>query len=423
MGVEPRPARFYATQPAPFHEATMTLSGFRFDAPLRIGALEIPNRVLLAPLAGVSDVPFRRICQELGAGLTYVEMLSATAIRYRNRRTFEMMARHPDEKILGVQVTGPSAAEVEEAVGVLASQGFSTIDINMGCPVRKVVGAGCGSAFLRDQPRLVETVARARAATLLPLSIKYRLGYTREEVNVELTTRNGVLGAVDMVTIHGRTRSEGYDTPVDFAGIRRGVEAGRAAASERVEVPVPVPIVGNGDVFCHASASSLVAATGCDAVMVSRGALGNPWVFSEILAGQPLNPTLAEWLEVVLAHIALHEAHYGKGRTAAVLMRKHLLWYAKGFPGTKALRDAFNVVEDLDDARSRLESFAAKLPSSLKRFASEARMADANAAQSGERTVAAPASAQRGLHAYDPKYEMDREHDRGVGHLEMATEA
>jgi tRNA-dihydrouridine synthase B len=194
----------------------MTVS---FASPLQIGTLTVPNRVLLAPLAGVSDVPFRRVCQQLGAGLTYVEMLSATAIRYKNRRTFEMMARHGDESILGVQVTGPSADEVEEAVGVLSGLGFDTIDINMGCPVRKVVGAGCGSAILRDQPRLLDTVRRARAATHLPLSIKYRLGYTRDALNVEETTRNGILGSADMLTIHGRTRSEGYDTPVDLAGI------------------------------------------------------------------------------------------------------------------------------------------------------------------------------------------------------------
>jgi nifR3 family TIM-barrel protein len=355
----------------------------------------------------------------LGAGLTYVEMLSATAIRYKNKRTFEMMARHADEGILGVQVTGPSAVEVEEAVGVLSAQGFSTIDINMGCPVRKVVGAGCGSAILKDQARLLETVQRARAATLLPLSIKYRLGYTRDAVNVEETTRNGLLGAADMLTIHGRTRSESYDTPVDPAGIRRGVEALKAYLAQQTgEKPSEdrfVPLVGNGDVFCHASARALVDASGCDAVMVSRGALGNPWVFAEILAERSVNPTLAEWLEVVLEHIALHEAHYGANRTSAVLMRKHLLWYAKGFPGVKALRDTFNVVEDLNHARDLLRGYASKWPASLVRFDSlsrgEARAVPGNTAQESNSPVET---------SYDPKFEMDRELDRGVGHLEMA---
>jgi|GEM_PF-65432 len=385
-----------------------------FARPFYIGSLEVPNRVLLAPLAGVSDVPFRRVCQMKGAGLTYVEMLSATAIRYRNKRTFEMMARHADETILGVQVTGPSTEEVAEAVGVLSAQGFSTVDINMGCPVRKVVGAGCGSAILKDQDRLLKTVQAARAATALPLSIKYRLGYTREDVNVATTTRNGIVGAADMVTIHGRTRSEGYDKPVDLDGVRLGVEAGREASLERSSALEPqgsqgsvrhmnIPVVGNGDVFCSESARSMVRATGCDAVMVSRGALGNPWVFAEILAGKPVQPTIEEWLDLVLTHIDLHEAHYREARLSAVLMRKHLLWYAKGFPSAKSLRDAFNVIEDLGEARRLLKDFAARMPRGCLRFHSEAR-----------------AATLRTETSTDPKWEMDRDLDRGVGHLEMA---
>jgi tRNA-dihydrouridine synthase B len=367
-----------------------------FNNSLTFGQGSLPNRVLLAPLAGVSDIPFRRACQRQGAGLTYVEMLSATAIGYRNRRTFEMMARHKDEGFLGVQVTGPKVEEVAKAVEVLTAEGFDTIDINMGCPVRKVVGAGCGSAFLKDQNRLRETIKAAKASTSLPLTIKYRLGYTRPEFNVTETTLNGMFMGADMLTIHGRTRSESYDTPVDLAGIRAGV----ATRNENESLVRNIPMVGNGDVFCFESAARMVRETGCDAVMVSRGALGNPWVFAEILAGKPVQPTVEEWLDVVFQHLEDHAQHYGKTRAAAVLMRKHLLWYCKGFPGVKSLRDAFNVLEDLDEARLVLKDFTKGLPWGMRRY---------EGAQSGR--------LPDGGTAYDPKYEMDREKDRGVGHL------
>ena len=365
------------------------------NSPLRIGNLQVPNRVFLAPLAGVSDVPFRRICQHMGAGLSYVEMLSATAIKYQNRRTFEMMARHPSEKVLGVQVTGPTSEDVAHAVEVLCNKGFETIDINMGCPVKKVVNAGCGSGFLKDQNRLRETIARAKETSRVPLSIKYRLGYTRPEFNVEETTRNGVSLGVDMVTIHGRTRSESYDTPVDLEGIRKAFSEAENVSESLGKNRIPV--VGNGDVFCHSSAAKMIFETGVDAVMVSRGALGNPWVFAEILSQKTVQPTLSEWHELVCQHIAWHQEHYGHTRAAAVLMRKHLLWYSKGFPGTKSLREFFNTVECLDAAHEKLAEFSSRHSGSLVRFGSERIEA-----------------------GYDPKFEMDRESDRGVGHLDLS---
>lgn len=357
-----------------------------FQDPLPLGSLQLQNRVFLAPLAGVSDVPFRRICQELGAGLTYVEMLSATAIKYKSKRTFEMMARHKSESVLGVQVTGSSAEDVANAVAVLDAEGFDTIDINMGCPVRKVVGAGCGSAILKDQARVSETVARARAATKRPLSAKFRLGYTRDDVNVTETVSRVVTENVDMYTIHGRTRSESYGTPCDLQGIYSGM----CATPENKKHSVIK--VGNGDVFGLASAQRMHAETQCDAVMVSRGALGNPWVFREIASGQVYQPTFAEWHDVVLRHISYQEEHFGNTNLAAVLLRKHLLWYAKGFPESKGMRSLFNQVASLQEAREALAVYATKVPAQWTRFAENPLSYD-----------------------YDPKYEMDRVLDRGVG--------
>ncbi len=376
-------------------KSTDLKSDFNFQNPMRIGNLHIPNRVVLAPLAGVSDVPFRRVCQMHGAGLTYVEMLSSTAVRYRNKRTFETMARHSSESVLGVQVTGPSADDVTAAIEILSPMGFDTIDINMGCPVRKVVASGGGSAILKDLGRVQRTVEMARKSTSLPLTVKVRLGFTRDAVNVEESARIIAAAGADMLTIHGRTRSEGYSTRVDCDGIRAGI---RSAAQTILDLQMTfIPILGNGDVFGTASAVRMRNETRCDGVMVSRGALGNPWVFREILIGKPYHPSFEEWYDTVSQHMAFQEEHYGSTPLAAILMRKHLLWYAKGFPGIKLLKNELNCVESLSDARIILKRYSQSLSPRTLRFES------------------AGASLNDEQNSVDPKYEMHRELDRGVG--------
>jgi nifR3 family TIM-barrel protein len=351
--------------------------------PLEIGTLRIPHRVWLAPLAGVTDIPFRRICQEAGASLTYVEMLSATAIAYRARRTMDMMARDPAEPALGVQLTGSDAEEVGRAMEVLRDRPFDLFDLNMGCPVRKVVAKGWGAALLQQAGRVGQMVTRLRAETDRPISVKVRLGFSRSQLNIEENAREIAAGGADVLTIHGRTREDGYQAPVDYAGIRSGIAAARAAANR------PIVLVGNGDVFGRASASRMVAETGCDGVMVSRGALGNPWVFRDILGLGPPQPTLEEWVEVVFRHLDYHQGHYPDARLAAVLFRKHLLWYLTGFPGVKRMRVQGSVIQSLDEARVLIRRFAAGLPADLPR--------------------------QPGGTNEDPKRQMNRTVDRGVG--------
>lgn len=371
-----------------------------FSTPLQVGNVQLNNRVFLAPLAGVSDVPFRRICQELGAGLTYVEMLSATAITYTNKKTFEMMSRHPSEKVLGVQVTGPSADKIGDAIRVLDGMGFETIDINMGCPVRKVVSAGCGSALIKDSDKVEQIVETALGATSRPLSVKCRLGYTRDAINIDETARRVSRRGAFMFTVHGRTRSENYSTPVDRKGIRQGLATAREHDTHK-----KIVTVGNGDVFDFSSAQAMRVETLCDAVMVSRGALGNPWVFKEILEGKVTHPTFEEWYDVVMRHIDYHEEFYGNTRVAAVLSRKHLLWYVKGFAGSKLLRDKLNYVESLAAARELLREYRNTIPLNALRY---------------ERTFS---SVEKPQNEYDPKYEMDRELDRGVGDEGMVEQA
>lgn len=366
-----------------------------FDQPLQIGSLRIPNRAICAPLAGISDAPFRRIAQELGAGLTYVEMLSAQAMHHKNKRTVDMMYRHSSEPLLGVQITGPSAEMVGDAIRFIDRFPFDAIDINMGCPVRKVVASGSGSGILRDPERLAETVRRAREATAKPLSVKVRLGFSRHEYNVEETARRAAREGIDMFTVHGRTRCENYGDRVDLGGIAAGLRAARDAATR------PLALVGNGDVLDFRSAARMREVTGCDAVMISRGAMGNPWIFREVREGRDVQPTIEEWLDVVLRHMDYQQEHYPTKNLAAILFRKHWIWYAKGFPETRELLEKLRVTERMDDARDGLKAYAGSLPAGVRRF------------------ELCPRGDDRFGSRYDPKYDMDRDLDRGVGALGM----
>lgn len=353
--------------------------------PIRVGAVKARNRVFLAPLAGVSDVPFRRICREMGAGLTFVEMLNANTVLHVRRKSIKTMARHPSEDILGVQVTGSNAEQVAQAVALLDRQGFDLIDLNMGCPVRKIVARGSGSGILKDPERLRDTVLQARAATAKPLSVKVRLGFTREDVNIAETAAIVATGRVDMFTIHGRTRTERYGTPVDYEGIRAGLDRARQDGGDDLVT------VGNGDILQPEAAARMVSNTGCDAVMVSRGALGNPWIFEQILDSSRGEPTTDEWLDVVMRHLDYHEEFYGREMHSVVLTRKHLLWYANGFPDVRRFREQLSVVGSFKEARRMLAGFMAKLPSNLRRYE----------AVPGVESTRPPSR-------YDPKFEMNR---------------
>lgn len=349
----------------------------------RLGIPSFP--VILAPLAGVSDHPFRRICQRYGADLTYVEMLSATALLFDSKRTWAMLKRHTEEQLLGVQLTGRSAEDVGRAVEKLATQPFDTIDLNMGCPVRKVVKTGCGSAILKDPERVRQTVAAARNATDLPVSAKIRIGWDRQSVNGVEVAQAAEAGGAHWIVVHGRTRGDDYSVPVDLEAIAQ------------IKAAVKIPVIGNGNVFSRADAELMRRATGIDGVMVSRGALGDPWVFREVKTGQSV-VSLEEWQEAVLDHLHWQREEYGDQGAGAVCMRKHLLWYAKGWPGVKQLREEINQSQTLSDAEKLLTDFAEALRQQglTQRFSLQGL-------EQSERFQ------------WDPKWDMDRQLDRGVG--------
>lgn len=343
--------------------------------------------VLLAPLAGVSDHPFRRVCTARGADLTYVEMLSATALLFESPRTYEMMGRHPSEARLGVQVTGRDADEIGRAVEILSKSrhAFETIDLNMGCPVAKVVKSGCGSAVLKDPALVYAMVGAATRATDKPLSVKIRLGWDRNSMTAYEVADAVERAGAAWLTVHGRFRSDDYAAPVD---LERIAEIKRRST---------IPVIGNGNLFSAKDVEVMRRVTGVDGVMVSRGALGNPWVFREIKTGSAA-VSLDEWLAGVEEHLALQSETYGDAGHGAVCMRKHLLWYVKGWPGGRKLREQLGQSHSMAEAATLLRAFADELRRGghLQRFEST---------QEG--------SSPRFV--WDPKYEMDRRLDRGVG--------
>lgn len=350
----------------------------------RLGIYRTP--IMLAPLAGVSDHPFRRTCASQGADLTYVEMISATALVYGSKKTFAMLKRHTSEAILGVQVTGRNADETAQAIAILDREPFDTIDINMGCPVNKVVKAGCGSAILKDPHRVAETVRKARAATDKPLSVKVRLGWDRGSINILEVAQAAAESGADWITVHGRTRADDYAVAVDLDHIAQ------------VKQRVTIPVIGNGNIFSVADAQYMQSVTGIDGVMISRGALGNPWIFRDIHNGTTVPVSRDDWVRTVLTHLDAQQEEYGAHPGAAVCMRKHLLWYTKGWPGNKKWRERINNSASLIEARLLITEYAAELVSEGNTVRNDIGLMEA-----GQRFQ------------WDPKYDMDRQLDRGVG--------
>lgn len=351
---------------------------------LKIGPLEIPNRLILAPLAGVSDVAFRRICQEHGAGLTFVEMMAANALHHHNPRTVRMLTRHPDEPVLGVQLSGPTLTSIDQGISMLNDFNFDVVDLNMGCPVRKIVGKGYGSALLKQPELVYEMVSLGASLSTAPCTVKIRLGFTRDTINVEeISTAIAEAGA-SMITIHGRTREDNYGVPVQYDLIAQGFESARKYNPE-------IACIGNGDVMDKDSAEKMMKETQADGLMVSRGALGDPWLFNHLIEKGTRHVRPAEWLETVLRHIDYHEAYHEGRATAPMLFRKHLLWYITGFHKARQVRDQLATSPSFEHMRGALKEFAASLDPASVRYQEEL---------------------ERRTKDFDPKYDMDRKLDR-----------
>ena len=316
---------------------------------MKIGNVELKNAIALAPMAGVTDLPFRLLCKEQGCGLMYTEMVSAKALLYKNRNTKPLLETRPEEEPVAVQLFGSDPEIMSEMALQLEEGPYAIIDVNMGCPVPKIVNNGEGSALMKD-PHLVRQIVTSMVkAVKKPVTVKIRKGFNEESANaVEIAKILEDCG-VAAIAVHGRTRAQFYSGKADWDIIRRVKEA------------VSIPVIGNGDVTDAASAEALVEQTGCDGIMIGRGAEGNPWIFKQILhyreTGETLaKPTQHEVKEMMLRHARM-QVEYKGGAIGIREMRKHVAWYTAGFPHSAKLRAAINQVESLQALEQMLNEW------------------------------------------------------------------
>ena len=304
---------------------------------LKIGNVLLENAYILAPMAGVSDLPYRLLCHQQGVGLAVTEMVSAKAILYNNKNTHQLMQIHPEEKHVSLQLFGSDPKIISEMAKKIEALPFSILDINMGCPMPKIFNNGEGAALMKT-PKLVHDIVYATSRAIKkPVTVKIRKGLDDNHVNaVEIAKIAEAAGAA-AVAVHGRTREQYYTGTADWNIIRQVKEA------------LSIPVIGNGDVNSGPKAKAMKEETGVDGVMVARGAQGNPWIFSECIEYEktgkiPERPTKAQMVEMILRHAKLLIEHKGEF-TGIREMRKHVAWYTKGLHGSARLRDEVNKIE------------------------------------------------------------------------------
>ena len=314
--------------------------------PLKIGNVKMPNPLVLAPMAGVTDLPFRVLCKEQGAGLICMEMVSAKAILYKNKNTEDLMTIDPGEHPVSLQLFGSDPEILGQIATQIEERPFDILDFNMGCPVPKVVNNGEGSALMKD-PHLVRKIVTSMVkAVKKPVTVTIRKGFTEESANaVEIAKILEDCG-VAAIAVHGRTRAQFYSGKADWDIIRQVKEA------------VSIPVIGNGDVTSPQKAEELVKQTGCDGIMIARGAQGNPWIFSEMITYEetgtlPERPGKEEVRDMMLRHARLQLKY--KGEFIGIReMRKHVAWYTKGLKGSAKLREEINRVESYQELEELL---------------------------------------------------------------------
>jgi nifR3 family TIM-barrel protein len=350
---------------------------------MRIGELAIDVPVLLAPMAAVTDLPFRTVCEEFGVGFTITEFLSAHALAVGDPKTCGKLTASLDGRRFGVQIFGREPAAMDAAARLAVAIGASLVDINMGCPAKRVVAGECGSALMRE-PAIAQELVRVVVAAVppsVPVTVKHRAGWNQDNRNAPEFACAMVEAGAKMITVHGRTRTQGFSGKSDPDIIRRVRDA----------LPSHIPLVGNGDVMDVAGYLRLREVTGCDAVMIGRGALGNPWLFArlrEVTAGRPDPgpPGLDERIAVFRRHVDLIE-RLKSGPRMLHEVRKSCAWYARGLYGCNALRLRVWDAPGVAAARALVEEYFAQLIERQRRLglAPEAQRGDKDGDRDGDR--------------------------------------
>ena len=316
---------------------------------MNIGNVSLDNRVFLSPMAGVTDLPFRTICKEKGCGMLYTEMINAKALCYNDENTKKMTKIEDEEHPIAIQIFGSEPEYMGRAAEILNSHSNEILDINMGCPAPKVIKNGDGSALMKN-PKLAEQVMKAVVEhSTKPVTLKIRKGWDDTCINAVEIAKIAEDCGISAIAIHGRTREQYYSGKADWDIIRQ------------VKENVSIPVIGNGDVFEVEDAINMLNQTNCDAIMIGRGAQGNPWIFKRInhymQTGEILpEPTLEEKINTAKKHLKLAVEEHGE-YVAVREMRKHIAWYLKGLRNSARVRDEINKIESYEEVVNKLESY------------------------------------------------------------------
>ena len=316
---------------------------------MKIGNIEFANNVFLAPMAGVTDMAYRAICKQFGCGLTYTEMVSAKGMYYKSENTRELMTLAPEEQPAAIQIFGSDADILASIAAEVQAAGADIIDINMGCPTPKIVKNGDGSALMLKPELVAEIVKKVTSAVTVPVTVKIRKGWDEHHINAVEIAQVAEQNGAKAVTVHGRTREQFYSGQADWEIIKK------------VKQAVRIPVIGNGDVVSPETAEKMLELTGCDGIMIGRGAEGNPWIFRRIIeylkSGKLLpEPSYAEKVEMAIVH--LEKTIELKGEVIGVKeMRKHLAWYLKGMPGSSVIKTEVFKLDKVEAVKKLLQAY------------------------------------------------------------------